>query len=149
MKTRLNRLAAATMSTVAAAALLAACDRSDDAPTAGEKLDATVAKVEQTVDQAKADAMAAGKDAKQAMTEAASTVTAKAQDATITAAVNTELAKDKELSALSIDVDTVDGRVSLRGEAPSDTARSRATGLAASIDGVSSVDNQLTVVPKS
>lgn len=149
MKTRLNRLALITLSATTAAAMLAACDQSADSKTAGEKLDATVAKVEQSVDQAKADAQAAGQDAKQAVAEAAGTVAATAQDATITAAVNTELAKDKELSALSINVDTVDGRVSLRGEAPSEAARSRATGLAAAVDGVSSVDNQLTVVPKS
>jgi len=67
-------------------------------------------------------------------------------DATITAAVAAELALDKNLSALKIDIETTDGRVALRGTAPSADARDRATLLAEAVKGVRSVDNQLTVV---
>lgn len=69
----------------------------------------------------------------------------KVKDAAITTAVNAKLAQDKSLSALRIDVDTVNGRVSLRGTAPDAAARERATTLASAVDGVVSVDNQLTV----
>jgi len=70
-------------------------------------------------------------------------------DAAITVAVNAELAKDAQLSALRIDVDTLDGRVTLAGSAPSDAARDRATLLAQSVKGVKSVDNRLAVAPTS
>jgi osmotically-inducible protein OsmY len=70
-------------------------------------------------------------------------------DAAITVAVNAELAKDAQLSALRIDVDTLDGRVTLAGSAPNDTARDRAAVLAQSVKGVKSVDNRLAVAPTS
>ncbi len=72
-----------------------------------------------------------------------------AADAAITVAVNAALAKDSQLSALSIDVDTVDGKVVLDGRAPDDAARDRATVLAQAVDGVRSVDNRLSVQPTS
>jgi hyperosmotically inducible protein len=70
-------------------------------------------------------------------------------DAAVTVAVNAELAKDAQLSALRIDVDTLDGRVTLAGSAPNDAARDRATVLAQSVKGVKSVDNRLAVAPTS
>lgn len=70
-------------------------------------------------------------------------------DAAITMAVNAELAKDAQLSALRIDVDTLDGRVTLAGSAPSDAARDRATLLTQGVKGVKSVDNRLAVAPTS
>ena len=70
----------------------------------------------------------------------------KMADATITAAVAAELALDKDLSALKVDIETTDGRVALRGTAPSADARDRATLLAEAVKGVRSVDNRLTVV---
>lgn len=66
-------------------------------------------------------------------------------DARITALVNAELARDPELSALKIDVDTDQGRVVLNGQAPNPGARERAERLASGIEGVHSVDNRLTV----
>jgi len=70
-------------------------------------------------------------------------------DAAITVAVNAELAKDTQLSALRIDVDTLDGRVTLAGSAPNDVARQRATMLTQAVKGVKSVDNRLAVAPTS
>ena len=69
----------------------------------------------------------------------------KVSDAVISAGVKAELAKDAELSALKISVDTENGRVALRGTAPSKSARERAMGLAAAVKGVASVDNQLAL----
>ncbi|NRF71589.1 BON domain-containing protein [Aquincola sp. S2] len=66
-------------------------------------------------------------------------------DAAITASVNARLARDNELSAMRIDVDTVGGKVALKGTAPNDSARERATQLAQAVDGVRSVDNQLAI----
>ena len=70
-------------------------------------------------------------------------------DAAVTVAVNAELAKDAQLSALRIDVDTLDGRVTLAGSAPNAAARDRATLLAQSVKGVKSVENRLAVAPTS
>jgi hyperosmotically inducible protein len=79
---------------------------------------------------------------------AAADVSDKVKDAAITTAVNAKLAQDKTLSAMRIDVDTIDGKVSLRGTAPDPPARQRATTLASAVDGVVSVDNQLVVSGK-
>ena len=132
---------------VAAATTLAACGRADDGRSVGEKVDSAVAQVERKTDEARADMSAAGQQARQAAGEAMDTVSSKARDAAITTGVNAELAKDPQLSALRVNVDTVDGQVALRGSAPDAASRERATMLAQRVDGVKAVDNQLTVVP--
>lgn len=68
-------------------------------------------------------------------------------DAAITASVNAELAKDDDLSSLRVDVDTQNGHVLLKGSAPSPQSRERASRIAGSVRGVTSVDNQLAVQP--
>ncbi len=72
----------------------------------------------------------------------------KVSDAVITTSVNAELARDPKLSALAIDVDTSAGRVALHGTAPDQASRSRAAQLAAGVEGVVSVDNQLKIGSK-
>ncbi|MFO1275376.1 MAG: BON domain-containing protein [Sphaerotilus natans] len=153
---------------------LAACGRHDDERTAGQKLDGAIASAEHKTEVAKAevkdaaaearadmkdagaearaganaavaDAKAAGRevvaDAKAAGREAASSV----DDAGITVAVNAALAGDPKLSALKIDVDTDKGHVALKGTAPDDSSRRRATDLARAVKGVVAVDNRLVV----
>jgi len=66
-------------------------------------------------------------------------------DATITAQVKAALAADPELSALKINVDTMQGAVKLKGEVKTITLRRKADSLAAGIKGVKSVDNQLVI----
>ncbi len=92
----------------------------------------------------------AGKEAAAALTivPAPDAGANKTEDAAITATIKGELAKDRQLSRQVIDVDTAGGRVLLHGSAPDAVACERATRLAASIDGVRSVDNLLTVVQK-
>lgn len=103
------------------------------------------ADAERAYDNAKQDAKDLGRDASSAARDAADVAGAKVADARITTSVNAELAKDKALSAMSINVDTENGRVALKGTAPTPEARERATVLASAVDGVVSVDNQLTV----
>lgn len=151
---------------VATFTLFTACTRTDDR-SAGQQLDSAVAKAEQRsdaaatavkkdLDQARASTEAAADKAGAAIGKAADTVAgkidsatgavgSKVADATITASVNAELAKDPGLSVLRINVDTSNGRVLLKGTAPDATARDRATHLAAGVKGVNSVDNQLEV----
>ena len=149
-----------------AALTLAACGR-DDPRTAGQQLDSTIAKVEQKAGQIKAEAQVdaakaqartevaankAGQAINQTMGKVATQVENTAEvvadklaDASITTRVNAELAKDTTLSVLRINVDTVNGKVLLRGSAPSSLARDRATMLVAKVKGVNAVDNQLDV----
>ncbi|HEX2012489.1 MAG TPA: BON domain-containing protein [Roseateles sp.] len=123
------------MVVAATAVLLSACNRpGGEERTAGQRVDDTIAKTEQQADKAKA------------ATEAAvDKMESKVEDAAITASVNAALAKDAKLSAVRINVDTVNGHVALRGTAPDASARERATQLAMSVKGVMSVDNQLEV----
>jgi len=90
----------------------------------------------------------AANDMKDATRSAADQATNKVSDALITTSVNAELAKDPKLSSVRIDVDTDSGRVALRGSAPDQAAKERATQLASAVKGVVSVDNQLTVETK-
>jgi hyperosmotically inducible periplasmic protein len=144
-RTRLVPLAAA----LAAAFALAACGRNDDGMTAGQKVDETVAKVEQKSDQAQSSMERGAEQAKSSMQEAGEKVAGAVTDATITTSVNAELAKDDKLSAIKINVDTAQGRVALRGTAPDAESKDRATRIAANVKGVMSVDNQLTIDAKS
>ena len=67
-------------------------------------------------------------------------------DATITAKINAEFAKDRQVSALNINVDTDDGgNVTLRGQAGSTAEADRAAALARSVKGVTSVTNNIEV----
>ena len=85
----------------------------------------------------------AADDASDAAGKATGAIIDKTRDAAITAEVNAKLARDPGLCALGIDVDTAAGRVVLHGSAPDAAARERATSLARSVDGVTSVNNEL------
>jgi hypothetical protein len=80
-----------------------------------------------------------------ALKNVGTTAAAKVDDAAITASVSAGLAKDSELSARQISVETHAGTVKLVGPAPSAEAKARASEIAKSVSGVASVDNQLEV----
>ncbi len=148
------------------ALLLAGCDK-NDTRTVGEKVDAGLAKTEQAADTAAAktkDALAEAKaridsssvPGEASLKQGAANVMAAAKgagaslgatidDASVTASVSAGLAKDVELSAVKIDVDTKGGAVTLKGPSPSAAAKLRATEIAKAVNGVMSVDNQLDV----
>jgi hyperosmotically inducible protein len=124
---------------------LGACSKPIDDRSVGQKVDASIGKVEQKTDQAVA-AVKGGMDSAGTGTgDVVDSAKAKLTDATITTSINAELARDPALSALKINVDTSAGRVSLRGTAPDASARDRATVLAHRVDGVVGVDNMLEV----
>lgn len=125
---RLHTLRLIALAATASIALgLAACEKKPAEPTVGERVDGAIA------------------DVKEAGTEAADSVKASAADAAITTKINAALAADDKLSATKINVDTVDGRVTLSGTAPDATSRDRATTLATSVEGVLAVNNLLIV----
>jgi len=134
---------------------LAACGKTEE-PTVGQRLDSAVEKTEQAAADARGKAESAMQSAETKMEQGAANAEATAKDAantakgaiddaTITAQVNAGLAKDPDLSALKINVDTVNGKVTLNGPAPSTVARDRAETIAKSVTGVTSVNNQLVV----
>jgi hypothetical protein len=66
-------------------------------------------------------------------------------DAAITASIKTDLLKDPFLSALRVEVNTVQGEVTLTGEAGSEVSRERAARMAAAVAGVRRVNNRIAV----
>ncbi|NMM76525.1 transporter [Acidovorax sp. SRB_14] len=155
----------ANLLAVSAVALgLAACEKMKE-PTTGQKIDSALERTEQAAAAAKADAQkamqaaqvkveegatkaeAAARDAEAAARQAGNSALAMADDGAITAQVSSGLAKDPDLSALKIDVDTHNGVVTLKGPAPSQAAKDRAATIAQGVKGVSSVLNQLDIKP--
>jgi hyperosmotically inducible protein len=133
--------------TVAVIALLGltACSRQQDDRTVGQQVDSAIAKVEQKTDQANAEIKKDVTAAQASGTKMMDATAEKLKDAAITTSINAELARDANLSALKINVDTTAGRVALRGSAPDTAALERATQLAQRVDGVVGVDNQLKI----
>jgi hyperosmotically inducible periplasmic protein len=127
---------------------LVACGQKEE-PTVGQQLDNAITNTEQAMNEARQDLQAAASDLRREGEQAAQSVAESANDMAITAKVKTALAADDQLSALSIQVDTVDGVVSLSGPAPSADAVERATVLARAVDGVNAVENRLVVEGKS
>ncbi len=144
----------ASILAVSALALgLAACGKTEE-PTVGQRLDSAVKKTEQAAADIRVKAESAMQSAETRMEQRAAHAEATAKDAantargaidnaTITAQVDAGLAKDPDLSALKINVETVNGKVTLNGPAPSTVARDRAEAIAKSVTGVTSVNYQL------
>ncbi|MDM0073207.1 BON domain-containing protein [Variovorax sp. J2P1-59] len=146
---------------------LAACTDRAGSESAGRQLDSAADKTEQaavaaarkaaeladvardktrayvTSPEVKEDAAAVKNALKNMGTAAVSTT----DDAAVTLAVSSALAKDTELNATRIDVRTKDGAVRLAGPAPNAAAKARAGDIAKAVDGVATVDNQLVVSP--
>jgi len=159
--------AGAIAAAVALMLALGGCSKTDDNKTAGQKLDGAIAATEQKAAEIKAEVKDAAAEArvesKTAMAEVkaevkdatasakasgektVTTIGGKIDDAAITASVKTGLARDPDLSAIKIDVDTKNGVVTLIGPAPTSIARDRATEIAKAVKGVTSVSNQLAV----
>jgi hyperosmotically inducible protein len=114
---------------------------------AGNTADRTVAQVNEKSRNVANDTASGMDKAKNATKNMAADAKDKVSDAVITTSVKAELAKDSNLSAMKINVDTDSGQVALRGTAPTANARDHATVLAQGVKGVVGVDNQLTVEP--
>lgn len=155
-QTQASRMALSVACSVAVLLALAACGKQDDGKTVGQSIDSGIAKTEQAAKEAKDKAAAsmdntgdavkqAAKDAQTSGSQAAGALGEKIDDITITASVSSGLAKDPELSAIKINVDTKGGVVTLNGPAPTVAAKEKATEIAKQVKGVTSVNNQLVV----
>jgi len=132
---------------LAALLALAACSRNDNA-TVGQQVDRAVASAKEAAADVK-QTTKKGLDEAAAQTKEKSEVVAqKVGDVAITAAVNAGIAKDPELSALRINVDTKNGHVALYGSAPNEAAKQRAQTIAMNEKGVTGVDNQIAIEKK-
>jgi len=116
------------------ALLATGCDRKPAEQTSGEKVDNAVA------------------DTKQKANELGDTMERKADqagqaidDAAITTSIKAKYLADDTLKGLDISVETQQGVVTLTGSVQSDSAKELATTIAQNVDGVTSVNNQLTV----
>ena len=69
-----------------------------------------------------------------------------AKDGATTATIKSKLIADKTVSALNVNVDTYNNKVTLIGSVGSYVVRDQAGRIASGVDGVVSVDNQLKVV---
>ena len=85
--------------------------------------------------------VAVGEGAKEAAQQVGQTAT----DASITAAVKMKMADDPIVSASEINVDTIDGTVTLNGTVQNSAEAGNAVSLAESVDGVRSVKSNLIV----
>ncbi|MES2960054.1 MAG: BON domain-containing protein [Pseudomonadota bacterium] len=141
----LTPLLASLIATVA----LVACNRPEEPRTAGQVVDQTVSKAEKQAKEVGAEVRAGTEKAADAMADAGAKTSNAVRDAAISVEIKAKLAKDPSLSALRIDVDTSEGRVALRGNAPTASARDRATQLAQAVTGVTAVNNELTIVAGS
>lgn len=133
------------LASLIAAGSLVACNRAEEPRTAGQTVDRTIAKTESAAREAAADTRAAADRAAAATADASAKASNSVRDAAITMEVKAMLAKDPNLSALAINVDTAGGRVALKGTAPTGAAKDRATELARSVSGVTAVNNELAV----
>jgi osmotically-inducible protein OsmY len=116
------------------ALLATGCDRTPDEPTAGEK-----------IDNAATDSRDAARDMGDTLERKADQAGQAIDDASITTTIKGKYLVDDTLKGLQIDVDTEQGVVKLSGTVQSDTAKELATQIAQSVEGVVSVDNQLTI----
>jgi hyperosmotically inducible periplasmic protein len=117
------------------AVLATGCDRTPEGQTAGERMDS-----------AAVDAQRESRELGDTMERRADQAGGAISDAAITTAVKGKYLIDDTLKGLEISVDTEQGVVTLTGSVQSDTARDLATQIAQTVDGVVSVNNQLTVV---
>jgi len=121
---------------------LVGCNKRDDSSTAGQRVDSAMATADAKADAAKAEVQRDADKVKESVGRAVTAV----EDSVITAGIKAKLATDSDLKTLDISVETSSGRATLRGKAPNAASQARATQLAAAVSGVTSVDNQLTVV---
>jgi hyperosmotically inducible periplasmic protein len=113
-------------------------------------VDATAKGAEKTKEGVEKGAAESGKAVSKAAKktgEAIGTAGDKVSDATVHTRVKTAFSKDPVLKNTSINVDSKDGVITLRGTVPSDAAKTKAEEVAARTEGVSRVVNELVVKP--
>lgn len=125
---------------------LVACEQKPSAEKVGQDIDRAVDKTGRQLAQAADSAEQKVDQARSAVSEKAASAGAAVADAAITAKVKSALIAEPGLKSTGIDVVTEKGVVSLFGTTASAASRERATRLAAAVEGVKAVENNLVVV---
>jgi hyperosmotically inducible periplasmic protein len=128
---------------------LVACDQKPSAEKVGQNIDRAIDKTGQQIDRATDSAEQKMDQAKSTISEKAASTGVTMADTVITAKVKSALIAEPGLKSTGIDVVTEKGVVSLFGTTVSNASRDRATQLAAAVEGVKAVENNLAVVQGS
>lgn len=115
------------------AVLATGCDRKPKEPSAIENNEGVV------------DAQNDARDANNTLEQSADRAGQAVKDAAITTSVKAKYLADDTLKGTDISVDTEQGVVMLTGSVQSDAAKDLAEQIARGVDGVTSVNNKLTV----
>jgi osmotically-inducible protein OsmY len=121
------------------AVFAAGCDRT------GETADNAATDVDRAADATQNESSEVASDMGDTLGNTADRAGQAIDDAAITTAVKGKYLADDTLKGLDISVDTEQGTVRLTGTVQDDAAKERATQIAQGVDGVTNVDNQLTV----
>ena len=125
----------AVLTLVSSFALLATgCDKKPADQTAGERMD-------NAVEQTKQGTQDLGDKIENKADQAGQAI----DDTAITTAIKGKYVADDTLKGLDISVETTHGVVMLTGSVQSDAAKELATTIAKGVDGVTSVNNELTI----
>lgn len=125
---------AAIILTASLAVFVTGCDRKPAEQSAGGAID-------HAVEATKQETHDLGNTIEQKADQAGQAL----DDTAITTSIKTKYFADDTLKGLDISVETVDGVVTLTGAVQNDDAKMLATTIAQGVDGVKSVNNQLTV----
>jgi osmotically-inducible protein OsmY len=117
---------------------LAACNKPGPAESAGKKIDQTTENVSTAVSNS-------AEKAGNTIAESSRSTGQAIDDSEITAKIKALFLNEPGLKSLKISVNTEKGEVILTGKADTQANRAKATKIAESVDGVSSVKNQLSV----
>ncbi len=139
-----------TITTAGALVLgLAACDRQTSPEKMSQDIDRGVDKTGEQISQMTENTEQKIAEAKSAPSKKTAKTGENLADAAITAKVKSALIAEPGLHSTGIDVVTEKGVVSLFGTTVSDANRDKATRLAAAVDGVKAVENNLAIVQGS
>ncbi len=117
---------------------LTACDKSGPAESAGKKID-------QTADEASKKIAAAADKVGEKLGEHGEKASVAIDDAGITTKVKAAIFAEPGLKTLQINVDTINGTVTLSGSVDSLPSSDRARALAGAVAGVKEVKNQMVI----
>jgi hyperosmotically inducible periplasmic protein len=133
-----------TLAALVMATALTACNREQSSEAQAEygemKNNAS-----ENYDEAKANASASYDQAKSEVREGYNDASATMGDAAITAKVKSSIIAEPDIEAMNINVDTVNGVVTLRGTVHSSAESDRVEEIARTTEGVKSVDNKLDI----
>lgn len=103
---------------------------------------------QQDIESIKQRAAEVGKDVQAKVAVAAEKLDESMGDGTLTTKIKSKMALDDFVDANTINVDTVDGVVTLTGSVKNEQARTRAVQLAKETNGVKRVDDRLQIAPR-